>query len=465
MINLFKKFNFILFISCILFIIIGCKKEEISYNDGDRVTIDGVVYEYDVPLKDEINTIEFRTIDLNYFAHERPYYDYKTADIYSNSKPIYHSGYPVDLIRPENMPITSDPFLGDYEKNLYIRSENYNQYPFIEDEIGNISTQKVVNTLPRGFEDPYSYNHFSSMLQYLFSVPTFWIVNYTGDDKEVFIPDNIDGIFVAGIGYGAFHDRNVKNKLKLKVEQVSSNMVNDVFEKTNESVELDEIMRFGYSDFPFFIMPFGLNYIDIDIAIDRTTYIYSRGLNNVNGKFSVNDCAILSDGCIYSDSYFNSQLDLNLKYIESPMSSVYTGVLKYLPIVNTKITNFSSLEGFMLNEQIYVNKHIVFPPFIIKGYTDTNKMQDKLPKTLILNKNIVSCLFIDNNEYKTYLTDSLLVNQLDTLIIVGDPYKNNELYIENDTLYFHFTILDTNKTIEVFKIPKNCKVKNIMYPL
>ena len=53
---------------------------------------------------------------MNYYAHERPYYDYTTANIYTSSKPIYHSCYPTDLIHPENMPITSDPFLGDYEK-------------------------------------------------------------------------------------------------------------------------------------------------------------------------------------------------------------------------------------------------------------------------------------------------------------------------------------------------------------
>ena len=118
MINLFKKISLILFILSITFIISGCQDKEKIYNDGDRVVIDGVVYEYDVPLKDEINTKTSYNgqIELNYYANERPYYDYTTANIYASSKPIYHSCYPTDLIHPENMPITSDLFLGDYEK-------------------------------------------------------------------------------------------------------------------------------------------------------------------------------------------------------------------------------------------------------------------------------------------------------------------------------------------------------------
>lgn len=92
-------------------------------------------------------------------------------------------------------------------------------------------------------------------------------------------------------------------------------------------------------------------------------------------------------------------------------------------------------------------------------------MIDKLPKKLILNKNIVYCLFIENNKYKAYLNDDLLLNQLETLIIGNDPYKNNELYIENDILYFHFNIYDLDKTLEVFKIPDNCQVREITYPL
>ena len=242
-------------------------------------------------------------------------------------------------------------------------------------------------------------------------------------------------------------------------------MINKTFNEFNENVDLENIIRFSEEPFPFFIMPFALNYIEIDITIDRVTYIYSRGLNNVNGKFGVNNWTILSDACIYSDSYYDSYLDLNLKYIESPMSSVYTGVLKYLPIVNTKIINFSSLDGYMLNEQIYINKYIEFPPFLIKGYTNTSDVIDKLPKKLILNKNIVYCLFIQKNKYKAYLNDDLLLNQLETLIIGNDPYKNNELYIENDILYFHFNIYDLDKALEVFKIPENCQVREITYPL
>ena len=365
MINLFKKINLISFILSIIFIISGCQDKEKIYNDGDRIVIDGVVYEYDVPLKDEINTKTSYNgqIELDYYAHERPYYDYTTANIYASSKPIYHSCYPTDLIHPANMPIISDPFLGDYEKNLYIRRENHNTYSFIEDELGNINTQKIVNTVPHDFDDRYADKTFTSFLEYLFSVPTFWIVDYVGDEKEINIPDNIDGIFVAGIGYGAFHDRNVNSKITLNVNKISSEMINNAFNEFNENVDLENIICFSEESFPFFIMPFALNYIDIDITIDRVTYIYSRGLNNVNGKFGVNNWTILNDACIYSDSYYDSYLDLNLKYIESPMSSVYTGVLKYLPIVNTKIINFSSLDGYMLNEQIYINKYIEFHHF------------------------------------------------------------------------------------------------------
>ena len=119
---------------------------------------------------------------------------------------------------------------------------------------------------------------------------------------------------------------------------------------------------FKKQDFPFFIMPFALNYIDVDITINRDAYIYSRGLNNVNGKFSVNECAMLTDACIYSDSYYESYLDLSLKEILIPFQLATYGIIKYLPIVNTKIINFSSLNGYMLNEQIYFDRYDLYSP-------------------------------------------------------------------------------------------------------
>ena len=174
-------------------------------------------------MKDHIMIIQqliFIQIELNYYAHERPYYDYTTANIYASSKPIYHSCYPTDLIHPENTPITSDPFLGNYEETLYSRGYLYNRYYHIEDELGNKSSLKILNTIP--FEILDEANSLPGKLyriEMLFAFPVFWIVDYVGDEKEINIPDNIDGIFVAGIGYGAFHDRNVDNTLKLVVNK------------------------------------------------------------------------------------------------------------------------------------------------------------------------------------------------------------------------------------------------------
>ena len=62
---MFKKINLISFILSIIFIISGCQDKEKIYNDGDRIVIDGVVYEYDVPLKDEINKRHLTMVKLN----------------------------------------------------------------------------------------------------------------------------------------------------------------------------------------------------------------------------------------------------------------------------------------------------------------------------------------------------------------------------------------------------------------
>ncbi len=469
---MFKKINLILFILSIIFIISGCQDKEKIYNDGDRVVIDGVVYEYDVPLKDEINTKTSYNgqIELNYYANERPYYDYTTANIYASSKPIYHSCYPTDLIHPENTPITSDPFLGNYEETLYSRGYLYNRYYHIEDELGNKSSLKILNTIP--FEILDEANSLPGKLyriEMLFAFPVFWIVDYVGDEKEINIPDNIDGIFVAGIGYGAFHDRNVDNTLKLVVDEIDDSML----DKAKSYLIKGEI-PFKKQDFPFFIMPFALNYIDVDITINRDAYIYSRGLNNVNGKFSVNECAMLTDACIYSDSYYDSYLDLSLKEILIPFQLATYGIIKYLPIVNTKIINFSSLNGYMLNEQIYFDRYDLYSPVLIKGYTDTKVMYDKLPKEIYLNRPFVYCFDLTNNQFETYLTDDILMNKLEKIIIglgIGEKMDINAtgmgFYIDNNILYFRHKDFYTQKScvIKIFDIPKNCKVEVVDYPI
>ena len=317
---------------------------------------------------------------------------------------------------------------------MYIRRENHNTYSFIEDELGNINTQKIVNTVPHDFDDRYADKTFTSFLEYLFSVPTFWIVDYVGDEKEINIPDNIDGIFVTGIGYGAFHDRNVDNTLKLVVDEIDDSMLDKA-----KSYLINGEIPFKKQDFPFFIMPFALNYIDVDITINRDAYIYSRGLNNVNGKFSVNECAMLTDACIYSDSYYDSYLDLSLKEILIPFQLATYGIIKYLPIVNTKIINFSSLNGYMLNEQIYFDRYDLYSPVLIKGYTDTKVMYDKLPKEIYLNRPFVYCFDLTNNQFETYLTDDILMNKLEKIIIglgIGEKMDINAtgmgFYIDNN---------------------------------
>lgn len=195
---------------------VGCNAEK-TYKDGDQIIIDGLIYEYNTPkLNEETNLLD------------APYFNYETATITDPERPIYHSAYPIDMLHPEDFPITKSDLYEDNWSSLSYQSLSYttNRGVLLDD---TYSTQpKIFNPVTCGENDVmFALNNVDR--NYVWENSCFWVVGSTDDLKStkedeyvmtsIKIPSMINGIVVAGIGYGALNDVVI---MDLSIEGLSS---------------------------------------------------------------------------------------------------------------------------------------------------------------------------------------------------------------------------------------------------
>ena len=417
-----------LFFSLILILLSfsSCKKEEVIYNDGDLINIDGVIYKYNVPLIDEANNQG----DFNLYAYEKPFNSISNFIKYSpEDNPIYHFGY-------LNDPDTSLLKPYEYEKKLYVRG---NDIGLIKEDDGTFSSPVVMNVVPKNDEKN------GINFQYAFTYPCFWVVGYDGALNEtITIPSTINDVIVAGIAYGAIADYSID----IEILDISE----------DEQAKVDEKLNGKYGKIPFYILPYGTNNATT-ISSNRVTYLYPRAINNCN-ILEFNDDLYLNDSSIYLDKPDNISIDVEKINIPCPN---YSGLMNNLPFVNCRFRDFHSESGFMMLSEIYYYElRGNIPPILLNSYNVFTGYL-RFPSVLYLSDDLIKSLMIKNNKVKSYITSDEIVNNLDTIIIDKNNSfnvdNNSDFYIENDTLYYNYLNDNELIKIEVLKLNDNIEIK------
>lgn len=470
-----KKLYIIFLIFLLVMIAGGCSNSK-SYKNGDRVTIDNLIYEYHVPSLDQ------ETQKL-----AAPYYDYQTADIKATDKPIYHSCYPIDMLHPERFPITeNDVSLANWANNTI----RYGQtYPIALDE--TFSTSKTIYNVILDVNEKWNVCKMDNM--YVWENSCFWVVGHTDELNlptsestiplnTVTIPALIDGIPVAGIGYGALSEMSA---YELRVENL-----------TTYDLGLATFFN-NFDAIPFYIMPFGINTSLIDnITVDRMAVVYSRGFDLVGNSSmnfykttfvfdaSFNEIFMPRGNSPYLEKfpvwhvpntlYQDSLITINFDHLAFPSSGNNVANLINGVIVNSEYKNFSNAY------KVYYNSSDFYGTKVYRVNDGTNYIEDILlsnyqtegdftskVEEITLDLRYLKAHYVSNQEIKSYLSSEGLSNSLKKITLL-DALSYNEAdkapyYIDsNNVLYYLATnSLNEEDYIKVFKVPANCEIEVI----
>lgn len=271
-------------IGVIIFIV--WDRRVISHEDGDIVTKDGIVYEFDSTSSDAL------------------VYDYENpADL------IYHKAYYLDMIHPER-----------YPKIEY-------SYPS-ELSDGSIDEKNIVNSKHFAFTiDQIRFQHRD--IDDL--IPGFFVKSYTDKLKaDVEIPDEIDGYPVKGIGYQALKGASFETLV------VKSN--------TNKYKDKDD-KSYGFNH--FLVMPYAFSDLENvkSIKIEReTSYYYTMSFSNSQ----IDELILSSKGTYLQDAaIYNSIIGyIDLRTLENTYdfkSAVFFGLTMMYPcIYKTTVDEYAS---------------------------------------------------------------------------------------------------------------------------
>ena len=420
-----KKIINIILLS-LLIILISCREEEIVYQDGDRITYNGVIYEYDI-----ITFTEDRVLDA-------PTYDYKNPE-----QAIYHQAYYLDMLHPENYVDISDVYLYGWTKPSksstfyeFIKASDkfdtdyYGYYESFISKIGFLDEDLLENIdgkINSGIEgtiyNPLYLWH-RGLYQYAdetYSLGTqlalkygiypglWWVVGIEEGATDVRIPKEINGIEVAGIGYNAIENINI-----------------DTF-----------IVEETDSDIPFIIMPLGINNSKIfTIDINRKTVLSSYALSNIGDTyFYFKDLAVVGAG------FYNiNAKDLEIEHllIEENFPSPKEG------------ESILAISGYIdpLFKDCEISK--VKCPQIITGEYNVYYLYNNYglgiqsirlcsngtkPKTLYLGEGYLGLFYIKDSQIKSFIAEQELYSDLENIIIIRSSYMIPFYYIP-DGKYF-----------------------------
>ena len=290
--------------------------------------------------------------------------------------------------------------------------------------------------------------------------PCFWVVGHTDELNlptsestiplnTVTIPALIDGIPVAGIGYGALSEMSA---YELRVENLTT-------------YDLGLATSFNNFDaIPFYIMPFGINTSIIDnITVDRMAVVYSRGFDLVGNSSmnfykttfvfdaSFNEIFMPRANSPYLEKipvwyvpntlYQDSLITINFDYLAFPSSGNNVTNLINGVIVNSEYKNFSNAY------KVYYNSSDFYGTKVYQGKDGTTYIGD-----ILLSNYQTEGDFTSKIEEITLL-DELSYNETDKAPFYID--SNNVLY------YLATNSLNEEDYIKVFKVPANCQIEVI----
>ncbi len=474
-----KKIFNLISLSLVMLLIISCKNEEKkTYQNGDRLTIDHIIYEYVVPNE---KNYERKAIDA-------PYYDYKTADIYDPNRPIYHSCYPIDMINPEKFPVNALMFNEEnFSENVQFFGRRFGKIGLYEDENGLV--QSDMNFIATNADADY-FNVISYMdSDYAFYNPCFWVVGCDEELRmnqekrsEIKIKSIIDDILVVGIGYGAFVDLNGKYKVLVE-EADSSKKVKDYYSSVGRNC--DEV--------PLLVMPYAFSNMDIsELCFDRQAFIYSLGFNKVMFDSAKFNFRIF----LYGQAFYKCELATfsapteedqiaNYFYINSILTTYYLGINLYnyaAPFVDCDINNIASPGAYLrCANQIYYHPYLVYAlydfsyPILISNSKSCEGNYRYKPKEIYLSNELLRGVYVENDVVTNYLFDEELNSELETIYIVTGrqntttfSYDKNDdahFYIDlaNSKIYYRQSVLMQNgeheyKYIKLLNMNEKCKV-------
>ena len=471
---------YILIITVILIVCaVSCSNSK-TYKNGDRVTIDGLIYEYNIPSVNE----ETRLLDA-------PVYDYKTADITAEDKPIYHSCYPIDMLHPEKYVISDSDLSKENWLKYSYQAVEYSTCLSLDENYTTIT--KYFNPVTKCTRDEmaaFPINRIDK--NYIWDNPCFWVVGATdelkkpADEEESFIitsidiPRTIDGVVVAGIGYGALKDIAV---MDIEIESLSS-------------IDLGTGVNVGTTfQIPFYIMPYALNDSIIGhIQDNRATYIYSRAINNVevhdwhfNRTTFVFDASFYNfrplevydkvyDGCAqeesktisfeylaYPSTGYNTSPLINGVFVDCDFKGYDNG---YRVIYNTN--DFYGTIRTEKKDENFDRSDVLFDALLSNYHTEPLLFGASDIVELTLTYSFLSSNYIENKEIKSYITEEALVTKLEKVYLMGKISKNIEdeatFYLdeENNLYFLSYQTLDKSpEYIKVFKAPTNCEFMEV----
>lgn len=458
-----KKIINIILLS-LLIILISCKEEEIVYQDGDRITYNGVIYEYDI-----ITFTEDRVLDA-------PTYDYKNPE-----QAIYHQAYYLDMLHPENYVDISDVYLYGWTKPSksstfyeFIKASDKfdtDYYGYYESFISNIGfldgdyvLENIDGKINSGIEgtiynplclwyQPY-HNHYDETYSLVGQLVLendvysglWWVVGIEDGITEVNIPKEIDGFEVAGIGYNAISN---KHGLSICVEETDSKI-------------------------PFIIMPLGINNSKLDkMDVHRKTVLSSYAFSNVDmtGPY-FKDLAVVGAG-FYKVNADNLEIEhLLIDENDSPeygnsilvISGYIDPLFKDCDIKKLKCPQIIVSE----TNVFYLYSNNIYGLQSIRLCSNGTK-----PKTLYLGEGYLDQTYIKNSEIKSFIAEQELYSDLENVIIIRSPYisshshtPDGKYFIKDNALYLRRVYVAFEELgIKKLSISSNIETKYIDFKL
>lgn len=408
-----RRLNLILmlFISSIIILVItSCDNK---YDNGKIVVEDGVLYQYVIPI--------FKTYNGNLNMLDAPLFDSNNLNLNDKNKPVYHAYYPVNMLDTRNLePIDESNF----------RELTSFGYKFDENKKLN-STLKYydVSHLGESFDEKYKI-----AIDYCFKEAAFWVVGVIDNATSITIKSEINGVPVAGIGYGALHGLELS---KIEIESVEASKENKYF----------HIMPYAISDFEV------INAKTFSFIDNRPTIIHQRGFDNV--KIEVG-----ADNFGKCHFYFNSVV----KLMSASFNNIFTKAGISFTYVSVFNNNLSYIKALFNDSDIsyLAGKNIVMPKKNLIYLLNEKNQTFGYPLLVSNSKDVRKLwlwletmpLYLVDSTYNSYLIDSEIISELEVIYIpeLGETYKviNNSLY------YGGFSSM---KMVKVLDIPLNCKVE------
>ena len=389
------------------------------------------------------------------------------------------------MLHPEDFPISESDLYENNWSNLSYQSLSYttNRGVLLDDTYS--TQQKIFNPVTYGENDVmFALNNVDR--NYVWENSCFWIVGSTDELKatneddyimtSIEIPSMIDGVVVAGIGYGALNDVVIMN---LHIEGLSSMDIRDV------SVVKE------YTQIPFYIMPYGINNSIIGhILSDRASFIYSLGLNNIelhNLKF--NRTTYVYDSSFYKvtklwENYFKVYdgeaqdvfKTFTFEYLSFP-GSVYNdaplinGVFvdcEFSAYDNGYKTLFNTANFYGSYRYLYNGEYILHDTWISNYQENSEFRSPSNISELTLRYPLLKSLYTENQEIKWYLNSEELVLGLKKIYLMGtvstNADTNSDFYLDENNIIYFLSSQTTDKSnvyIKIFKVPANCELVEI----